>query len=85
MLKQKKTDDQIVICCEYKHQINNFGFTTQPTSGNYCQQREVYGRLNVLFDTYIIAFERTKFKREYYNTKKCEVIANVQLDSKQIQ
>ena len=77
MLNKKKTDDQIVICCEYKYQINNFGFTTQPTSGKYYQQSEVYSRLNVLFDTYIIPFECIKFKREYYNTKKCEVIANV--------
>ena len=43
---KKKTDDQIVICCEYKHQINNFGFTTQPTNGNYNQQREVCERRN---------------------------------------
>lgn len=48
MLKQKKTDDQIVICCEYKYQINNFGFTTQPTNGNYYQQREVYERLKCI-------------------------------------
>ena len=45
---KKKTDDQIVICCEHKYQINNFGFATQPTSGKYYQQREVYGRLKCM-------------------------------------
>lgn len=49
MLNKKKTDDQIVICCEYEYQINNFGFTTQPTSGKYYRQREVYERRNAVY------------------------------------
>lgn len=49
MLNKKKTDDQIVICYEHRYQINNFGFTTQPISGKYYQQREVYERRNAVY------------------------------------